>query len=113
MAREFRTHLELKLKDPEFARVFGAAQTKTQAALALAKARRNAGMSQKMLAEKSGYSQPYIANLERGDANPTLATLGALLAIMEQRLTTDVAPLDHRALRPYRRARTRRQSSPC
>ena len=109
MVREFRADLEEKLKNPDFARAFGAAQAKTQAALALAKARRNAGMSQKMLAEKSGHSQPYIAKLERGDANPTLATLGALLATMGQRLYTDVAPLDHRALRPYRRTRPRRQ----
>lgn len=93
MAREFRTDLELKLKNPDFARAFGAAQAKSQAALALAKARRNVGISQKMLAEKSGHSQPYIAKLERGDANPTLVTVGVLLALMGQRLTADVAPL--------------------
>lgn len=109
MAREFRTDLELKLQNPEFARAFGAAQAKSQAALALARARRSAGISQKVLAEKSGHSQPYIAKLERGDANPTLATVGALLAIMGQRLTTDVAPLGHRPLRPHRRPGSRRQ----
>jgi len=93
VVREFRTDLEERLKNPEFARAFGAAQAKSQAALALVKARRNVRMSQQMLAEKSGHSQPYIAKLERGDANPTLATVGTLLALMGQRLTTDVAPL--------------------
>jgi len=93
MARTFRTDLEERLKDPDFAKGFGAARAKSQAALALAKARRNASISQKVLAERAGYSQPYIAKLEGGEANPTLAKIGIILAAMGQRVVIDVAPL--------------------
>jgi transcriptional regulator with XRE-family HTH domain len=93
MARSFRTDLEERLKDPDFVKAFGAAQAKSQAALALAKARRNASMKQKVLAEQTGYSQPYIAKLEGGDANPTLAKIGIILAAMGQKIVMDVAPL--------------------
>jgi transcriptional regulator with XRE-family HTH domain len=93
MARTFQADLEDRLKDPDFAKGFGAARAKSQAALALAKARRNASMSQKTLAERTGYSQPYIAKLEGGEANPTLAKIGIILAAMGQRVVIDTAPL--------------------
>lgn len=93
MARTFRTDLEERLKDPDFAKGFGAARAKSQAALALAKARRNASISQKVLAERAGYSQPYIAKLEGGEANPTLAKIGIILAAMGQKIVIDVTPL--------------------
>ena len=33
------------------------------------------GMTQEQLAEKSGFSQQYISDLERGRRNPTVVTL--------------------------------------
>lgn len=102
MVRSFRTDLDEKLKNADFARAFGAAQAKSQAALALAKARRNASMSQKTLAEWTGYSQPYIAKLESGEANPTLAKIGVIMAAMGQRVIVDVAPIAFPADTPIR-----------
>jgi transcriptional regulator with XRE-family HTH domain len=103
MARDFRRDLEERIKNPDFAVAFGASQAKSQAALALAKARRNAVMSQQVLAERSGHSQPYIAKLEGGEANPTLETIGSMIAIMGQRVIMDVGPLgfvSNTAVRP-------------
>jgi transcriptional regulator with XRE-family HTH domain len=37
--------------------------------------RQATGMTQEQLAEKSGFSQQYISDLERGRRNPTVVTL--------------------------------------
>jgi len=88
MNRIFRDDLELNLRDPEFAKRFGAAQAKSSFALSLSSARMSLGLTQKQLAEKLGVSQSYIAKLEGGEANPTLDRIGSLLAILGLSLTT-------------------------
>lgn len=40
-----------------------------------ARLRRDAGLTQEQLAERSGFSQQYISDLERGLCNPTVVTL--------------------------------------
>ncbi len=96
MTRTFRKDLEQNLRDPEFAKMFGAAQAKSSFALTLAKARAKIGLTQKELASKVGVSQAYIAKLEGGEANPTLERIGSLLAVLGLSLVTDTA-----ALSPY------------
>ena len=49
----------------------------------LAEHRRAQHMTQKQLAERSGIDQAEISRIERGQANPTTATLGALLRALE------------------------------
>ncbi len=93
MARTFRDDLEEELKDPESAKMFGAAQAKSSFALTLAKARAKLGLTQKELASKIGVSQAYIAKLEGGEANPTLERIGSLLAVLELSLTTATTTL--------------------
>ena len=44
-------------------------------------------MSQKMLSEAVGVSQPYIAKIENGEENLTLETIVKLLAALNTRLT--------------------------
>lgn len=44
----------------------------------LAAQRRSQHLTQKQLAERSGIDQAEISRIERGQANPTTATLGAL-----------------------------------
>lgn len=93
MTRTFEDDLKQKLQDPEFAKMFGAAQAKSSFALTLAKARAELGLTQKELATKVGVSQAYIAKLEGGEANPTLERIGSLLAILGLSLTTDSTTL--------------------
>lgn len=40
-----------------------------------ARIRREKGMTQEQLAERSGLSQQYLSGLERGQRNPTIVTL--------------------------------------
>jgi transcriptional regulator with XRE-family HTH domain len=43
-----------------------------------ARIRKGRGMTQEQLAERSGLSQQYISDLERGKRNPTVVTLWEL-----------------------------------
>ncbi len=85
--------IEQRLKDPEYAKLFGAEDTKSEFAIVLARARDRAGVTQKELAERLGVSQAYIAKLSRGDANPTLGAVGRMLAALGFSLRMDVEPL--------------------
>lgn len=77
---------ERDLRDPEYAKLYGAAHAKAEFAVTLARARAMARMTQEELACKLGRSQPYIAKLEGGDANPTLGAVGSILAALGLRL---------------------------
>jgi ribosome-binding protein aMBF1 (putative translation factor) len=52
----------------------------------LIKARRERGISQYQLAEKTGVKQSSIARLERGNVNPTVDTLQKILAPLGKKL---------------------------
>lgn len=93
MNRTPRQDLIDRLKDPEYAKLYGAEQAKVDFAITLAKARKGANLTQKGLSEKLDISQPYVAKLEGGEANPTLGRIGTLLAILGHRLVTQTAPL--------------------
>lgn len=85
--------IEERLKDPEYAKLFGTEDAKTEFAVVLARARDRAGVTQKELADRLGVSQAYIAKLSRGDANPTLGAVGRMLAALGFSLRMDVEPL--------------------
>lgn len=85
--------LERELQDLEYAKLYGAADAKAEFAITLAKVRQSLDMTQKELAERSGVTQPYIAKLEGGEANPTLGAVGSLLAVIGFRLAMDTKPL--------------------
>ena len=93
MAMEPREDLKLELQDPEFAKLYGADQARVQLALALVAARSKLGLKQREIADKLGSSQPYIAKLEKGDANPTIGKIGGMLALLGLRLITLTKPL--------------------
>ena len=93
MRRKFSEDLERKLKDAEFAKDFGAALAKADFALTLADARYRCGVTQAYLASRLGTTQAYIAKLERGDANPTIGTMGKIMAVLGWRLSTSAVPL--------------------
>lgn len=96
MTSTFDSELREELKNPEFAKMFGAAQAKSSFAITLAEARRQLNLTQQKLAFRLGVSQGYIAKLEGGEANPTLVRIGSLLAIIGLSLTTGTT-----ALSPY------------
>jgi transcriptional regulator with XRE-family HTH domain len=53
-----------------------------------------AGRTIASVAAVAGLSVPYIANLENGRGNPTLAALQRLAAALNVRLTVDLTPTD-------------------
>lgn len=87
------SHLEW-LRDIEYRSAFGAETAKLEIAAAIADARSLARVSQARLAELAGVSQPYIAKLESGDANPTIGRAGELFASLWLRLTLSLVPLE-------------------
>lgn len=93
MTRTPREDLEASLRDPEFAKLYGAELAKGEIALAIAAARHERGMTQGALAEVLGLSQPYVARLESGEANPTIGKVGTLLAVLGFQLSVQPTPL--------------------
>ena len=69
---EWESDLKEELKDQEFRLIFGTESAKSEFGMVLYKARQAAGLTQTELSKQLGVSQPYIAKLERGEANPTL-----------------------------------------
>ena len=82
-----REELMLKLQDTEYLKLYGIEQAKAETAIKLARARILSNLTQKELSEKLNISQPYIAKLEQGEANPTLGKIGEIFAAMGYRVT--------------------------
>ncbi|MFZ0381878.1 MAG: helix-turn-helix domain-containing protein [Solirubrobacteraceae bacterium] len=61
-------------------------------AILLRKARADAGLTQAQLAARAGLTQSTIARLERGGANPTIATLDNVIAATGHRLVLAAEP---------------------
>jgi transcriptional regulator with XRE-family HTH domain len=55
-------------------------------------ARRRAGVSQAVLAERAGTSQPSIARLEKGQVSPTVITLDRIARALGSDLVIDFEP---------------------
>ena len=60
------------MTDPEWRRAYEEADATREAARALARARRDAGLSQAALAKKVGTGQAVISRIENGAMSPTL-----------------------------------------
>jgi len=88
-----REDLERELHDPEFRRLYGTDEAKSELAIAIADARHSLGLTQEEMSRKVEVSQPYVAKLESGEANPTVGAIGGILAILNLRLTMGIAPL--------------------
>jgi transcriptional regulator with XRE-family HTH domain len=93
MVDELQRDLIQDLQDPEFAKSYGAECAKSEFGLALFHARQAASLTQQQLAEKMGVRQPYVAQLESGEANPTLSVAGKLLATLGLKMLINLAPL--------------------
>ncbi len=93
MIRTPEEDLRRELQDPEYALLYGAADAKNEVAIALAAGREAGRKTQQQLADAIRRSQPYIAQLESGDANPTVGTIGSILALLGYRMSIQIVPL--------------------
>ena len=60
---------------------------------AMIAARKNTGLTQKQLSEKTGITQADISNLESGKANPSLRTLQRLASGMGMKVKIEFQPI--------------------
>ena len=93
MSTKFDDFLEEQLKDPEFKEEFEALQPEHAVIQAIIDARKEAGLTQKELAEKTGIAQGDISKLERGVANPSIKTLQRLALGMGKTLKIEFLPI--------------------
>ncbi len=84
--KTFDNYLKDKMKDPAFKAEYDALEPEFAIMQAMIDARRESGMTQKQLSEKTGINQADISRLERGNANPSLHTLQRLAAGMNMKL---------------------------
>ncbi len=79
---DFRNYLNEQLQRPSFKVEWDALQPELTIAQAMIDARKESGLTQKQLSERTGIAQADISKLERGNANPSLRTLQRLAAGM-------------------------------
>ena len=91
----FKDFLNEQLKDENFKKEYDALRPEMAIIQAMIDARKDSGMTQKELSEKTGINQADISKLENGTANPSLRTLqrladgmGMVLKLEFVRLTT-------------------------
>jgi transcriptional regulator with XRE-family HTH domain len=93
MNEQWKLDLIEELKDIEFAKSYGAEDAKSEFGLCLLRARKAANMTQQQFSKKLGVNQSYIAQLESGEANPTLSTAGKMMAVLGLRIKISNEPL--------------------
>ena len=84
--KTFDSYLQEKLKNPEFKAEYDALDPEISIMQAMIDARKESGLTQKELSEKTGITQADISRLEKGNANPSLKTLQRLAAGMNMRI---------------------------
>jgi transcriptional regulator with XRE-family HTH domain len=89
----FDNFLKEQLKDPEFRSEYEALEPEFTIIQAMLEARKNAGLTQKQLAERTGIAQSDISRIETGEANPSLSTLKRLASGMDMRLKLEFLPV--------------------
>ena len=74
----FKDFLNEQLKNENFKKEYDALRPEMAIIQAMIDARKDSGMTQKELSEKTGINQADISKLENGTANPSLRTLQRL-----------------------------------
>lgn len=92
MSTKFNDFLQEQLQDPEFHKEYEALQPEHAVVQAIIDARKNAGLTQKELSERTGIAQGDISKLENGNANPSIRTLQRLAAAMGMTLKVEFLP---------------------
>ena len=83
----FNDFLNEQMKDPEFKAEWDALDPEFSVIEAMLKARKESGLTQKQLSERTD-----ISKLERGNANPSLRTLQRLAAGMGMKVKIEFVP---------------------
>ncbi|MCL2030444.1 MAG: helix-turn-helix domain-containing protein [Oscillospiraceae bacterium] len=91
--RTFEDALANRLEEPGFRAEYEALAPEFAIIQAMIDARKNSGLTQKELAERTGMAQGDISKLEKGGGNPSLKTLQRLAAAMDMKLRLEFLPI--------------------
>ena len=84
--------LDARMKDPAFSAEYKALEPEFAIIQAMVDARRQSGLTQKELSERTGIAQADISKLERGNSNPSLRTLLRLADGLNMQLKVEFLP---------------------
>lgn len=93
--RTLEQALAQRMQEPEFRAEYEALEPDFAIIQAMVDARRQSGLTQKELSEKTGIAQGDISKLENGSANPSLKTLRRLAEGMGMQLKLEFLPLEN------------------
>ena len=86
MSVKFDDFLQEQCQNPKFKNEYETLQPEHAIIQAIIDARKQSGLTQKELSERTGIAQGDISKLERGNANPSIRTLKRLAAGMGMKL---------------------------
>jgi predicted transcriptional regulator len=92
---EWKEFLSEQLKKPEIRTEWDAMEPEFAIIQAIIDARKNAGLTQKQLSERTGINQSEISRLENGEANPSLKTLKRIATAMNTTLKIEFLPANY------------------
>lgn len=90
---KFSEYKEKKLQNPEFKKEYDALESEFDIIQAMIDARKQSGLTQKELAERTGINQADISKLENGTANPSIRTLRRLADGMGMKMKLIFEPI--------------------
>ncbi len=90
---DFNEFLSKQLKDENFKKEYDRLEPEFAIIQAMIDARRETGLTQKELSERTGIAQGDISKLENGNANPSLRTLQRLAEGMGMQLKVEFVPV--------------------
>ena len=90
---KFDAYREKMLQNPEFRKEYDALESEFDIIQAMIDARKQSGLTQKELAERTGINQADISKLENGTANPSIRTLRRLADGMGMRVKLVFEPI--------------------
>ena len=85
------------MQDSAFRKEYEALQPERDITMSLIRARKEAGLTQAELSEKTGISQADISRLENGTRNPSLALLNRIAEAVNSTLRIEFVPNQHLA----------------
>ena len=85
------------MQDAAFRKEYEARQPERDITMSLIRARKEAGLTQAELSEKTGISQADISRLENGTRNPSLALLNRIAEAVNSTLRIEFVPNQHLA----------------
>ncbi len=83
---DMQKYLEKQIENPKFKKEYDSLELQFSVVQAIIDARRQNGITQKELSERTGIAQGDISKLENGSANPSVKTLERVAAALGKRL---------------------------